>query len=169
MPVAMKKVEGPATKLTFMGIQIDSVTFELSLPNEKLVRTKQLVMYWQGKRAATKRQLLSLIGSLSHAASVVVPGRTFLQRLIDTAKMAYKLQNFVRISAVVRSDLQWWACFLDRWNGRSLIPPEEVSSHITSDASGSWGCGAYSSLHNWFQLAWPAHGHQSTSQLKSWC
>ena len=100
MPVAMKKVEGPATKLTFLGIQIDSVTFELSLPNEKLARTKQLVMYWQVKQAATKQQLLSLIGSLSHAASVVVPGRTFLQCLIDTAKMAYKLQHFVRISVL---------------------------------------------------------------------
>ena len=155
MPVAMEKVEGPATKLTFLGIQIDSVTFELSLPSEKLARTKQLVMSWQGKRAATKRQLLSLIGSLSHAASVMVPGRTFLRRLIDTAKMAHKLQHFVCINAVVPSDLKWWACFLDRWNGRSLIPPEEVSGHITSDASVSWGCGAYSSLHKWFQLAWP--------------
>ena len=26
---------------------------------------------------------------------------------------------------------------------------------ITLDASGSWGCGAYSSLGDWFQLEWP--------------
>ena len=27
---------------------------------------------------------------------------------------------------------------------------------ITSDASGSWGCGAYSSSGEWFQFEWPA-------------
>ena len=30
--------------------------------------------------------------------------------------------------------------------------PEAV---ITSDASGNWGCGAFSSDSNWFQLQWP--------------
>ena len=29
------------------------------------------------------------------------------------------------------------------------------SGMITSDASGAWGCGAYSSVGEWFQLEWP--------------
>ena len=33
--------------------------------------------------SCTKRELLSLIGLLQHAAKVVVPGRTFVRRLIN--------------------------------------------------------------------------------------
>ena len=155
MPVAMDKVEGPASKLTFLGIQVDTRVGELSLPPVKLTRTLQLVQSWLGRRAATKRQLQSLIGSLSHAATVVSPGRTFLRRLIDLAKSVHKPHHFVRLNEVVRSDLHWWSCFLVRWNGRSLILPEEPSTTIYTDASGSWGCGALLSNGQWFQLQWP--------------
>ena len=36
VPVAMQKVEGPATSITFLGILIDTVRFELRLPPEKV-------------------------------------------------------------------------------------------------------------------------------------
>ena len=40
------------------------------------------------------------------------------------------------------------------WNGASLIiHPESRKVVITSDASGSWGCGAWHEK-EWFQLAW---------------
>ena len=40
------------------------------------------------------------------------------------------------------------------WNGTSLIPsPEAQSVPLVSDASGSWGCGAFWGPH-WFQWEW---------------
>ncbi len=37
----------------------------------------------------------------------------------------------------------------------SGVAPSEVAGVITSDASGSWGCGAFSFEVNWFQLKLP--------------
>ena len=35
VPVTHEKCEGPATRLTYLGIEIDSVAMELRLPNDK--------------------------------------------------------------------------------------------------------------------------------------
>ena len=65
---------------------------------------------------------------------------------------------YVRLNLVFRSDLQWWLMFVADWNGVRMMSrkckarPHEV---VTSDASGSWGCGAFSSANCWFQLTWP--------------
>ena len=42
VPLAAEKVEGPSTTLTFLGITIDTVKMEISLPGPKLSRIHQL-------------------------------------------------------------------------------------------------------------------------------
>ena len=160
VPVAEGKVEGPDTSLIFLGIQLDTVSRVLRLPEEKLVRLKALISQWQYKKSCTKRELLSLIGQVQHACKVVRPGRTFLRRMIDLSTQAKELHHHLRLNAAFRSDLQWWATFLVEWNGVSMMNRDPRASHeaiITSDASGSWGCGAFNSLVEaaWFQLRWP--------------
>ncbi len=57
-----------------------------------------------------------------------------------------------------RSDLQWWTCFLPTWNGVGMmsgIVPARYVGTITLDVSGSWGCGAFESSGEWFQLKLP--------------
>lgn len=158
VPVSMPKIEGPANVLTFLGIELDTVRCELRLPSEKLIRLKSTLGGWSTKISCTKRELLSLIGQLQHACKVVRPGRTFLRRMIDLSTVAKQLHHHIRLTAAFRSDLQWWLTFLIKWNGVSMMQaivqkrPEAV---ITSDASGNWGCGAFSSQGCWFQLQWP--------------
>ena len=125
MPVAFNKVDGPSTRLTFLGIQVDSGTGELSLPPPKLQRIKSTIQAWlsANRKATTKRELQSLIGLLSHAATVVPPGRTFLRQLIDAAKIGSRPSQFIRLNAEVRSDLQWWSCFLESRNGALITTP----------------------------------------------
>ena len=155
VPVAAHKTEGPSTRLTFLGIQIDSVAMQLSLPPDKLSRIRGLVLSWRSKRAATKQELQSLIGHLSHAATVVQHGRTFMRRMFDLAKRVQQAHHHIRLSQDFRSDLQWWASFLPRWNGKSMLHRPDPQHMITADASGSWGCGAFGSQGRWFQLRWP--------------
>ena len=155
VPVAMHKTEGPSTRLTFLGIQIDTEDMSLSLADDKLARLRALIFSWRSRQAATKRELQSLIGHLSHAAFVVMPGRTFLRRIIDNMSIAQQAHHHVRLTTDCRSDLQWWAAFLPLWNGRSILPPAEPSHTLTSDASGAWGCGAVSEQGHYFQLKWP--------------
>ena len=137
VPVAVQKTEGPTTSLTFLGIQLDSDAMQLSLAQDKLTRILGLALSWRGRRSATKQELQSLIGHLSHAATVVQHGRTFLRRMIDLCKWAGQAHHHVRLSQEFRSDLQWWATFLPRWNGKSILHPPAPQHTITADASGS--------------------------------
>ena len=155
MPVALEKLEGPEPVLVFLGIEMDSIGMQLRLPLPKLRSLKVMVASWLSRTSATKRELLSLIGHLQHAAGVVKPGRTFLRHLIDLAASVRPLHHRVHIRESTRADMQWWNLFLERWNGCSMIPPQGPPTHIfASDASGGWGCGAVWGC-DWFQLQWP--------------
>ena len=57
VPIAAHKTEGPSCRLTFLGIQIDSIGMEVSLPVDKLARTIATVQSWTRKKAASKREL----------------------------------------------------------------------------------------------------------------
>ena len=158
VPIANRKVEGPGTVLPFLGIQIDTVQCLLKLPPDKLLRLKQTIQRWQGRKSCKKRDLLSLIGQLSHACCVIRAGRTFLRRMIDLSSIPKELNHWVRLSNGFQSDLHWWAVFLQDWNGVSLFDSAVLSppsATVTSDASGNWGCGAFSSAGAWFQFQWP--------------
>ena len=69
----------------------------------------------------------------------------------------------MRLSKGFQSDLHWWAVLLQDWNRVSLCDSavlSQPSATVTSDASGHWGCGAFSSAAAWFQFQWPpAWGH----------
>ena len=162
LPVAPEKTEGPAPSLTFLGIEIHTLTNQLRLPQDKLDRLQRAMSEWMRpgrqstpKRSGSKRSLLSLIGLLNHAAKVVGPGRPFLRSLIDCSRRVQALDHHVHLNALARADLIWWRVFLELWNGSALIPPPSPSLRLTSDASGSWGCAAIFQ-EQWFKLEWPA-------------
>lgn len=82
-PVEQEKSEGPSTKIIFLGLELDSLAMEIRLPTQKLTLLKQSLGEWRSKKACRKRELLSLIGLLSHACKAVKAGRSFLRRLIN--------------------------------------------------------------------------------------
>ena len=154
IPLATKKVEGPTTCLDFLGIQLDTVPMEARLPEDKLIRTRTTIQEWLNRRSATKREILSLVGLLQHAAKVVRPGRTFVSRMYSVAAKVQELDYYSRLNKGFRSDLYWWHTFLSEWNGVSLLhtlrTPDMV---VQTDASGSWGCAAVSGG-EWLQWQW---------------
>ena len=146
LPVEPEKDEGPATTISFVGIELDSVAMEIRLPQEKLKRLNDELSAWRGKKACKKRELLSLIGLLSHACKAVRAGRSFLRRLID-------LSMVVRLSVDARSDIEWWVQYVESWNGIQMMRAVKGATPSAGMASGSWGCGAYAGPH-WFMLKW---------------
>ena len=156
--VAKDKTEGPATRLTVLGIEIDTEAMTLQLPDDKLRRMELMLTDWSGRSSGTRRDLESLAGTLQHAASVVSSGRLFLRRIYDllAATRHFKPHHFVRLNAECRADIEWWATFHRRLNGVSLIrkvaavQPDVV---VRSDASGNWGCGAFWGT-VWIQATW---------------
>ena len=157
VPLAYEKLEGPATELTFLGIVLDTTKLELRLPEEKLQRVGQMITLWQGKKSCQKKELLSLIGHLQHATRIVKPGRAFLRRMINLASTVRELTHHIWLRSGFKSDLQWWASFLTDWNGISMMSSlgrHTPSITLTSDASGTGGCGAFTSTGQWFRCEW---------------
>ena len=97
VPLASDKLEGPSTSLSFLGIVLDTDRMEIRLPSDKLTRTLALLQTWLPKKKATKREILSLVGTLQHATKVVRPSRAFVARMYATAsklrKMHFRLRS----------------------------------------------------------------------------
>ena len=108
MPVAMEKSEGPATCLTFLGIELDSSLQQLRLSLTKLQDITSYTKSWLGKRSSTKRELMSLIGKLAFAAKVVPAGSLFLHCLIHLSTTARRLHHQIRLNTDARADVAWW-------------------------------------------------------------
>jgi len=153
IPLALEKVEGPSQCLTFLGITLDTKLILARLPDDKLSRIRSQVAAWLSCKKATKREILSLVGLLQHATKVVTPGRTFVSRMHRLAARLKQLSHFTRLTKGFRSDLRWWYLFATHWNGLSFIQGSIANHIITSDASGTWGCGAVFES-QWLQLAW---------------
>ena len=73
----------------------------------------------------------------------------------------------IRLNREFRSDLAWWRMFAAEWNGVSFLapPPQLHATEMASDASGSWGCGAWHGT-RWFQLQWDAASQELQIALK---
>ena len=74
VPLAEHKQKGPCTRLTFLGIEIDTTLGLLRLPTDKLDRLKGMISEWSDRKICTRSELESHIGSLNHACKVVRPG-----------------------------------------------------------------------------------------------
>ena len=162
VPLKWQKLEGPSTVLTFLGVVLDTHRMERRLPQGRLEELKQLITKWMDRRAGKKRDILSLIGKLAHAAKIIIPGRIFLRRMIDVAHKAKQLDHWIHLTTEFKSDLAWWQCFIDCWNGlgmmRSVSADWSPNISFATDASGSWGCGACWDT-RWLQCPWNGAWH----------
>ena len=165
LPLHPDKLEGPATCLTILGIELDSEKLQARLPSDKRDRIIALLEEWSTKRFCRRRELESLIGHLHHACKVAPQGRTFLRRMINLLCAFRRDDHPIRLNQEFRRDLTWWRELFRTWDGLSFfcmptwapLPDFQVSS----DASGSLGYGAIFKSH-WFCGAWSV-GQRSSS------
>ncbi|XP_002737621.2 uncharacterized protein LOC100376830, partial [Saccoglossus kowalevskii] len=156
IPLAKQKTVGPCCKLEYLGIELDTNHMQARLPEDKLARIRELLQTFLNRRTCTKREILSLLGHLNFACRVIVPGRTFISRLITLSKGVKKLHHHVTITNESRQDLHMWNILLSDWNGISMFLYTNTTStsmlELFTDASGI-GFGGYFQGH-WFQDRW---------------
>ena len=168
VPLEPSKLEGPATCLSFLGIEFDTMAFQLRLPTDKLVRLKAELNTAISRKCMKKHNLQSLTGLLQHATKVIRPGRPFLRRLHALQSVGSFPHHQIRLNIAARADIIWWHTFVDTWNGLSLLWSASICSPdtiVVSDASGSWGCGAYY-LPHWFHMKWPPQAQHFSITVK---
>ena len=77
LPLHPPKLENPTTRLSILGIELDSTTLQARLLVEKRDRIISLLDTWSAKRFCKRRELESLIGQLHHVCKIAPQGRTF--------------------------------------------------------------------------------------------
>lgn len=157
IPIKSSKTCLPSTVLSFVGIELDSISMEKRLPMDKVTKIKLLLAQFKSRKHVTLRDLQSLIGLLQFACSVVTPGRPFLRRLIDLTIGLRLPYHRRRLTLEAKADLHAWSIFIDHFNGKSLfldtVWATSETLHLFTDAS-NVGFGGF--LQNkWFAEAWP--------------
>ena len=157
VPLAPAKVEGPVSCLTSLGITLDCIRLEARLPLDNLVEIRSLLTDTVTRRRISQRNLEFLLGKLSFAARVIVPGRTFMRRLWSVCSRYQEPHFTIVLSQYCIADLNWWIRLLADWNGKSFfLHPDWTPSpdlQLFTDASGTRGWGAYNNG-CWIQGEW---------------
>jgi hypothetical protein len=161
VPLAPDKTCGPSTSIQFLGIILDAVHMHARLPEDKLVRARNLLLALLRKQKVTLKELQSVIGLLSFCSEVVVPGRPFLRRLIDLTIGVSRPYFHIRLTKQAKLDVGVWLAFLQHFNGKAFFLDNNFLTgdflELYTDAAGAIGYGALFG-NAWFCGLWPAEG-----------
>ena len=159
VPLAQGKTCGTSTSIQFLGIILDAVHMHARLPEDKLVRARNLLLALLRKQKVTLKELQSVIGLLSFCSEVVVPGRPFLRRLIDLTIGVPRPYFHIRLTKQAKLDVGVWLAFLQHFNGRAFFFDDNFLTgdflELYTDAAGAIGYGALFG-NAWFCGLWPA-------------
>jgi len=158
----MKKTVGPVTSLTFLGIDIDTVSMTVRVPVTKLNSLRLLLQPLLSKRKIKFEDLEALIGLLSFCSRAIISSRPFIRRFYEVlAEVRVKKTHFsVRVNSGMRYDVQMWLDILEKFSGVCFIATSEwltnESLQLFTDSSGNadLGCGACF-RGRWVQFKWP--------------
>ncbi|VDI60412.1 Hypothetical predicted protein [Mytilus galloprovincialis] len=158
IPIAKHKTLGPVTCIEYLGIILDTIRMEARLPEDKLCRIKEYLLFFLNRKTCTKREMLSLLGHLNFAMRVIIPGRSFISYLLNIAHSVKELHHHVTLNSSCRNDLSLWHKFLDQWNGISFFIDDDIVNasdfDLYTDSASTVGFGGYFK-NRWFQALWP--------------
>jgi len=157
LPLHPDKLEGPATCLTILGIELDFEKLQARLLADKRDRIITLLDEWSAASFCKCHELESLIGHLHHTCKVAPQGRTFLCWMINLLCVFRHDDHPNRLNQEFRQDLTWWRELFQTWDGLSFFCMPTwaplLDFQVSSEAAGSLGYGAIFKSH-WFSSAW---------------
>lgn len=136
------KVIGPDTNITFLGVEIDTHTYTLSLPMPKLIELVADLNAVRKKHTVTVHNLQSICGKLNWAAQVIYGGRIYMRRLINAMSLSQRPNHHINISSEMKRDLDWWATVAGSFNGTASIIDDRPTKPVCTDACLT-GAGGY--------------------------
>ena len=140
--ISWKKVTDPDEVTTFLGITIDSLKLELSLPIEKVHKLRLVLLSLIDRGHASKKELECVGGLVSHCAYIIKGGRTFSRRIFDLSASYSRHSHRIPLSKEILADFEWWLAFCHVFNGRACMIKGVHPVPIVSDSSfhgfGAW-------------------------------
>jgi hypothetical protein len=140
------KTEGPAQRLEFLGVIIDTIAQTLEVSSKRMSELISLCDSWSFKSSASRKEARSLAGKFAFAAACLPGARPFMRRVIDFAAAMQAKAHRRRVPLSLREDLAAWRRWLPTWNGRAKWVAPTAELVLVTDASvtgfGGWILGA---------------------------
>ena len=86
-PVSIEKTFWSATRMTFLGYLLDTVTQTVSIPMEKIDKGRELIQNTLKCKKMTVKHMQKICGFLNFLGRCIVPGRAFTRRLYISGTM----------------------------------------------------------------------------------
>jgi hypothetical protein len=139
------KTEGPSQRLSFLGVQLDSVHQTLSCTPARVAELISLLRSLRHQRVITRHHAESLIGKLSFAAQVLPGARPFMRRMLDTvhACSSKRRSTPIHIDPSFRADVRFWLHHLSDWNGTQQWRSSRASPFVFASDASLQGFGFY--------------------------
>ena len=157
VPLAPGKTMGPSTNIIFLGIELCSENMLAKLPPDKLSSYHDKLTALMGKRKTTLQDMQSVVGCLQFATSVILPGKAFVRRLVNTTLGVKKPFHFVTLNEEARSDIRMWFIFFKCHNGKTMflspVRESSISLNLYSDACKKACSATFQSC--WFVIKFP--------------
>lgn len=80
VPLIQDKTIDPTTKLTFLGLEIDTVNMLVQIPVSKVQELKLLLQHWVTQKKILLSQLETLVGKLNFVSKAIPGSRAFNRR-----------------------------------------------------------------------------------------
>ena len=112
-----KKTEGPKRVLEFLGVELNTISCQMRITENRLNEIREELHEWSEKKVCTKREILSILGILQFCARVVIHGNKFVRRIITLSKAGRHLSSKLRINKDTRKDFMWWSKCMGCHNG----------------------------------------------------
>ena len=139
IPLAEEKTVEPTQVITFLGLTLNTISMEASIPPDKVARYLKHVKELQAQEVCSLKHFKSAIGKLQFASVIVPAGRCFLRRMHNATIGLQNPNSQVRLIPSVKEDLKVWEEFLQHFNGKGLMiwnkASAETNFHMYSDSS----------------------------------
>jgi hypothetical protein len=141
LPEAEHKACPPAPSIVWLGIEFDTRSRTMRIPQDKIRETKTLVYSWLSRPTISLKNLRSLLGKLLHVAQCSRPARLFLNRILASYRAGSHL-HAIPIDDEFKRDLQWFNDHLPQCNGLYMMESTSPSYTVIECDSCLSGCGA---------------------------
>ncbi len=160
-PWAPEKTALPAQEMEFLGLGLNSKKQTITIPEDKIKKTKTLIEDFLQHRTRRVKQCQALAGTLNFLSKAIVPGRAFTRRLYDAIPKNRVPDHHVNVSAAVKKDLTVWLQMIAASDCHrpfmDFTVQKAESLGIYTDASGSAELGLGCVWQNpWISLQWPS-------------
>ena len=164
-PWSTEKTVQASTRITFLGLLIDTLAQKIFIPIEKVKKALATINKLLGRKnkKATIGEIQHITGLLNFFSKCIVPGRTFTRRMytLTANKDNLKQCHHVKLRNDTRLDLCLWETFLKHPAAYSRdfsdldteFTAQDISMFTDASRNPNLGCGGYCNK-DWFVQRW---------------